>query len=120
MRVRTVARPGYPRTTAFKELREKVLLWDGSQQKWSNSVIPTNDISGPMDLDRVDTSGQWRPGGKKTRASLVGKLVIQRGKEGQIRFATIVAGTVIMCVAVRAASNVRNVLGDAQQQVQPP
>ena len=53
-------------TTTFKELREQVLKWDRSQQKWSNLIF-SDDASGstPMEVDRVYADGRGWNSGKK-------------------------------------------------------
>ena len=40
-------------TTSFKDLREHVLLWDRSQQKWSGLIFSEDTTSAPMEVDRV-------------------------------------------------------------------
>ena len=58
-RLRTHLNLAIQETTTFKELREQVLKWDRSQQKWS-SLIFSDDASGgvPMEVDRVYTDGR--------------------------------------------------------------
>ena len=53
-------------STTFKELREQVLRWDRSQQKWSNLIFDETSGSTPMEDDRVYADGRnWNSGGKK-------------------------------------------------------
>ena len=53
-------------STTFKELREQVLRWDRSQQKWSNLIFDDASGSTPMEVDRVYADGRnWSSGGKK-------------------------------------------------------
>eukprot|EP00435_Cladocopium_sp_Y103_P011612 s291_g3.t1 len=63
--------------TAFKELREHILRWDRSQQKWSNLIF-SEDASGsaPMEVDRVFSAG--KKGGKYK-----GKGYSQKGQQQQ-------------------------------------
>ena len=52
--------------TTFKELREQVLRWDRSQQKWSNLIFDESSGATPMEVDRVYADGRhWNVGGKK-------------------------------------------------------
>ena len=52
--------------TTFKELREQVLRWDRSQQKWSNLIFDESSGATPMEVDRVYADGRnWNGGGKK-------------------------------------------------------
>ena len=48
--------------TTFSELRERVLRWDRSQQRWSSLVFAEGDGSQPMEIDRIY---DWNDGGKK-------------------------------------------------------
>ena len=51
-------------TTSFKDLREHVLKWDRSQQKWAGLLFSSEDTSAavPMEVDRVHGGG--KKGGK--------------------------------------------------------
>ena len=51
-------------TTSFKDLREHVLKWDRSQQKWAGLLFSSDDTSAaiPMEVDRVHGGG--KKGGK--------------------------------------------------------
>ena len=40
-------------STSFKDLREHVLRWDRSQQKWSGLIFADDTTSTPMEVDRV-------------------------------------------------------------------
>ena len=50
-------------STTFSELREQVLKWDRSQQRWSTLVF-AEDNGGQRDMD-IDRIYDWPPGGKK-------------------------------------------------------
>jgi hypothetical protein len=46
-------------TTTFQELREQVLRWDRSQQKWSNLIFADESSTAvPMEVDRVYADGR--------------------------------------------------------------
>jgi hypothetical protein len=52
--------------TTFKELREQVLRWDRSQQKWSSLIFSEDaSTSTPMEVDRVYDSRGWSGGNSK-------------------------------------------------------
>ena len=53
-------------STTFKELREQVLRWDRSQQKWSSLIFSEDaSTSTPMEVDRVYDSRGWSGGKSK-------------------------------------------------------
>ena len=85
--------------TSFKELREQVLRWDRSQQKWSNLIFDESSTSTPMEVDRVYSDGRsWNNNGKKgdkgkgknsfsqkgnQKGKVKGKTKTKGGKSGQ-------------------------------------
>ena len=48
-------------TTSFKDLREHVLRWDRSQQKWSGLIFTEDNTATPMEVDRISAG---KKGGK--------------------------------------------------------
>ena len=48
-------------TTSFKDLREHVLRWDRSQQKWSGLIFAEDNTATPMEVDRISAG---KKGGK--------------------------------------------------------
>ena len=72
---------GIQDATTFKELREQVLRWDRSQQKWSNLIFDETSSATPMEVDRIYSDGRnWNGGGKKGDKGK-GKSGFQKGNQ---------------------------------------
>ena len=71
----------------YSNLREQVLQWDRSQQKWATSMVASSstDYQGPMpmEVDRVqDATGKGKKG-KNEYQKGKGKDAKRKGKKGK-------------------------------------
>ena len=70
-------------TTTFAELRDHVLRWDRSQQRWNGLLFSdeaTSSTAAPMEVDRIYSSGKK---GGKTKAKGGNRKVNRRARGNQ-------------------------------------
>ena len=72
-----------PESCSYRDLRELLLRWDRSNQRWSSQTINAPSASSndpvPMDIDQVRASGKWGKGKSKGK----GKYDSGKGKHSQ-------------------------------------